>query len=61
MSSLEIDVDVDEAYIDRVHRAQYAVAVLDAYPDWKIPAHAIAIIPTADKSKVTVIARRCGR
>ena len=57
MSSLEIDVDVDEAYIDRVHRAQSVVAVLDAYPDWKIPAHVIAIIPTADKSKGTVTVR----
>ena len=57
MSSLEVDVDVNEAYIHRVHPGQQAVAVLDAYPDWKIPAHVIAIVPTANKSKATVKVR----
>ncbi len=57
MSSLEVDVDVNEAYIERVHPGQPAVAVLDAYPDWNIPAHVIAIVPTADKSKATVRVR----
>ena len=57
MNSLEVDVDVNEAYIDRVHPGQPAVAVLDAYPRWKIPAHVIAIVPTADKSKATVRVR----
>ena len=57
MSSLEVDVDVNEAYIHRVEPGQPAVAVLDAYPDWNIPAHVIAIVPTADKSKATVKVR----
>ena len=57
MSSLEVDVDVNEAYIHRVRPGQPAVAVLDAYPDWNIPAHVIAIVPTADKSKATVKVR----
>lgn len=57
MRSLEVDVDVNEAYIHRVHPGQQAVAVLDAYPDWKIPAHVIAIVPTANKSKATVKVR----
>ena len=57
MNSLEVDVDVNEAYIDRVHPGQPAEAVLDAYPDWRIPAHVIAIVPTADKSKATVRVR----
>ena len=57
MNSLEVDVDVNEAYIDRVHAGQPAVAVLDAYPNWRIPAHVIAIVPTADKSKATVRVR----
>ena len=57
MSSLEVDVDVNEAYIHRVEPSQPAVAVLDAYPDWNIPAHVIAIVPTADKSKATVKVR----
>jgi RND family efflux transporter MFP subunit len=57
MSSLEVDVDVNEAYIHRVRAGQPATAVLDAYPDWSIPAHVIAIVPTADKSKGTVKVR----
>jgi RND family efflux transporter MFP subunit len=57
MSSLEVDVDVNEAYIHRVRPGQPAEAVLDAYPDWRIPAHVIAIVPTADKSKATVKVR----
>ena len=57
MSSLEVDVDVNEAYIHRVEPGQAATAVLDAYPDWQIPAHVIAIVPTADKSKATVKVR----
>lgn len=57
MDSLEIDVDVNEAYINRVQPRQSVRAVLDAYPDWAIPAHVIAIIPTADRSKATVKVR----
>ena len=57
MDSLEIEVDVNEAYINRVTAEQPAQAVLDAYPDWNIPAHVIAIIPTADRSKATVKVR----
>jgi len=57
MDSLEIEVDVNEAYIHRVVPPQAAQAVLDAYPDWTIPAHVIAIIPTADRNKATVKVR----
>jgi RND family efflux transporter MFP subunit len=57
MDSLEVDVDVNEAYINRVLPNQQAQAVLDAYPNWTIPAHVIAVIPTADKSKATVKVR----
>ena len=57
MDSLEIEVDVNEAYINRVRPEQAAQAVLDAYPGWTIPAHVIAIIPTADRSKATVKVR----
>src|SRR5579862_330995 len=57
MDSLEIDVDVNEAYINRVSPRQSVRAVLDAYSDWAIPAHVIAIIPTADRSKATVKVR----
>ena len=57
MDSLEIEVDVSEAYIDRVDSAQPATAILDAYPDWSIPAQVIAIVPTADRQKATVRVR----
>ena len=57
MDSLEVDVDVNEAYIGRVKSNMPAEAVLDAYPDWKIPAHVIAIVPTADRGKATVKVR----
>lgn len=57
MSSLEIEVDVNEAYINRVTAGQAVTAVLDAYPDWRIPAQVIAIIPTADRQRATVAVR----
>jgi len=57
MDSLEIEVDVNESYINRVQAGQRVEAVLNAYPDWKIPASVIAIIPTADRAKATVKVR----
>ncbi len=57
MDSLEIEVDVNEAYINRVTANQKVDAVLDAYPDWHIPAHVITVIPTADRQKATVKVR----
>lgn len=57
MDSLEVDVDVNEAYIGRVEPGMPAEAVLDAYPDWVIPAHVIAIVPAADRGKATVKVR----
>jgi len=57
MDSLEIQVDVNENFINRVQPAQQASAKLNAYPDWQIPAHVIAVIPTADRSKGTVTVR----
>ena len=57
MDSLEIQVDVSEAYINRVQPGQKVEAVLNAYPDWRIPANVIAIVPTADRSKATVKVR----
>jgi RND family efflux transporter MFP subunit len=56
-NSLEIEVDVNEAYIQRVVPNQRVSALLDAYPDWRIPAEVIAIIPTADRQKATVRVR----
>lgn len=57
MSSLEIEVDVNESYINRVTPGQPVSAVLDAYPDWQIPARVITMVPTADRQKATVLVR----
>jgi RND family efflux transporter MFP subunit len=57
MSSLEIEVDVNESFINRVTPGQKVDATLDAYPDWRIPAHVITIVPTADRQKATVLVR----
>ena len=57
MNSIEIEVDVNESYINRVEPGQRVEAVLDAYPDWHMPAKVIAIIPAADRQKATVKVR----
>lgn len=57
MDSLEVQVDVSEAFIGKVRPQQPVEAVLNAYPDWRIPGEVIAIIPTADRSKATVKVR----
>jgi RND family efflux transporter MFP subunit len=57
MTSLEIEVDVNESYVSRVRSGMPIEAVLDAYPDWRIPAHVIATIPSADRQKATVKVR----
>jgi RND family efflux transporter MFP subunit len=57
MTSLEIEVDVSETYINRVKPGQKVEAALDAYPDWRIPAHVITTVPTADRQKATVLVR----
>ena len=57
MDSREIEVDVNEAFIHRVHDAQKTEATLDAYPEWRIASHVINIVPTADRQKATVRVR----
>jgi RND family efflux transporter MFP subunit len=57
MDSREIEVDVNESFINRVAAGQPTEAVLDAYPDWVIPSHVINIVPTADRQKATVKVR----
>ena len=57
MDSREVEVDVNEAYINRVKSNQRVEATLDAYPDQTLPAHVINIVPTADRTKATVRVR----
>lgn len=57
MASLEIEVDVNESYIARVAPGQRVEAILDAYPDWRLPASVRTVIPTADRQRATVKVR----
>jgi RND family efflux transporter MFP subunit len=57
MESREVEVDVNEAYINRVKPNQRVEATLDAYPDAPLAAHVINIVPTADRTKATVRVR----
>ena len=57
MDSLEVEVDVNEAYINRVQAEQPVTVVLNAYPQLQIKGRVIAIIPTADRNKATVRVR----
>jgi HlyD family secretion protein len=57
MDSLEVEVDVNEAFIGRIQPGMRVDAVLDAYPDWTLPGAVIAIAPTANREKATVKVR----
>jgi len=57
MASREVEVDVNEAYINRVKSNQRVEATLDAYPDAPLAAHVVNIVPTADRTKATVRVR----
>jgi RND family efflux transporter MFP subunit len=57
MRSIEVEVDVNENYINRVRPEQDVVVILNAYPEWEIPAHVITTVPTADRQKATVLVR----
>ena len=57
MDSLEVDVDVSENFINRVRAEQRCAVTLNAYSDWQIPGHVIAVVPTADRTKATVRVR----
>ena len=57
MDSIEVEIDVNEASIGRLHAGTRVAAVLDAYPDWVVPGFVIAIVPTANREKATVKVR----
>src|SRR5262245_33749036 len=57
MDSLEVEVDVSEAFISRVQRDRPVTVRLNAYSDWTIPVKVLAVIPTADRAKATVRVR----
>lgn len=57
MGSLEVEVDVNESQIAQINPGQRAKVVLDAYPDWEIPGTTIAIVPTANRERATIVVR----
>ncbi|MEO0423169.1 MAG: efflux RND transporter periplasmic adaptor subunit [Pseudomonadota bacterium] len=57
MDSLEVEVDVNESFLGRVSAGQPVTATLNSYPDWRIPAEVITIIPAADRNRATVRVR----
>lgn len=57
MSSLEVDADVSEANITRVAPEQQCEVTLDAYPQQRYPGYVTKIVPTADRSKATVLVK----
>jgi RND family efflux transporter MFP subunit len=57
LESLDVEVDVNEAYIGRLHVGQPARVVTDAYPDTAFAARVRQIVPTSDRQKATVLVK----
>jgi len=57
LDSLDVEVDVNEAYIGRLRLGQPAEAVTDAYPDTAFAARVRQIVPTSDRQKATVLVK----
>jgi HlyD family secretion protein len=54
LTTLEVDVDVNEAYIARINTGQSARITLDAYPDTSFAGRVRQVVPTADRQRATV-------
>jgi RND family efflux transporter MFP subunit len=54
LSTLEVEVDVNEAYIARILSRQPARITLDAYPDTGFRGAVRQVVPTADRQRATV-------
>ncbi len=57
MSSLQVEADVSESNIEKISPNQSCEIVLDAYPDYNYPAYVSKIVPTADRTKATVMVK----
>ncbi len=57
LGSLEVEVDVNEAYIARITGGQPARITLDAYPDTSFAGSVRQVVPTADRQKATVLVK----
>jgi RND family efflux transporter MFP subunit len=54
LRTLEVEVDVNEAYIARIRNGQSSRITLDAYPDTSFAGRVRQVVPTADRQKATV-------
>ena len=54
LSTLEVEVDVNEAYIGRIAGGRPARITLDAYPDTSFRGEVRQVVPTADRQRATV-------
>ena len=54
LATLEVEVDVNEAYIARIQGGQEARITLDAYPDTAFRGTVRQVVPTADRQRATV-------
>src|SRR5690349_13780649 len=57
MSTLEVEADVSEASLAKVHVGQPAEIVLDALPDVRFRGHISRMVPTVDRAKATVMTK----
>ncbi len=57
MSSLEVEADVSESNIYKVKVGQPCEIVLDAYPGVKYQGYVKKVVPTADRSRATVLTK----
>ncbi len=57
MNSLEVEADVAESNIQRVLLGQKCEIILDAYPDNRYQGFVKKIVPTADRSRATVVTK----
>ena len=57
LQTLEVEVDVNEAYIAQVTNGQAARITLDAYPDTSFAGTVRQVVPTADRQKATVLVK----
>jgi HlyD family secretion protein len=57
MDSLEVEADVSESNLEKVHTGQRCEIILDAYPDTRYDGVVEAIVPTVDRAKATVLTK----
>jgi len=57
MSSLQVEADVSESNIENVNNDQPCEITLDAYPGLRYEGYVAKIVPTADRSKATVMVK----